>query len=119
MSPMAKMPGVETLEFRRVHRNQVLVQVQPEFRNRPELDGQTEERQERIRVVPPFLLVGTGQRHRFELTARAMQRLHAGDMEVDLSLGHQFAHAVDTVLRGAKPVAVMHQRQALARRARD
>ena len=45
-----------------------------------------------------------------------MQCLYAGDMEIDLSLRDQFAHAIDAVLRGAKTIAVMHQSQPVRHR---
>ena len=40
-----------------------------------------------------------------------MQRLDARHVEIDPSLVHQLAHAIDAVLGGAETVAVMHQRQ--------
>ena len=50
-------------EARGVHRDQIFMQVDAEFRNRTQLDGQPEEGQEHIGLMMPFALVGAGQGH--------------------------------------------------------
>ena len=78
MSPMAKIDGVLSLEFLGVHGNQVLVEIETEIGDRPELHGETEERQQRIgrelgqRAVLPL------DDDRFELAAVALQIAMAG-----------------------------------------
>ncbi len=82
----------------------------------PRAYGEPEERQQRIARERPFLLVRVGERHGFQFAVRAVQRLHRGDVERDLPFGLQRAHAFDRMGCGAKPIAVVHQRQRLRQR---
>src|SRR5471030_489521 len=99
-----------------VHRDQVFVQVDAELRDGPQLDGQAEEGQEDVGILLPFALVVAPQGHAGQLARLAMHRLDTGDMEFDFAVLLQLAHLIDTVLRGAKAVAVMHQGYALGQR---
>src|SRR6185437_13422922 len=81
----AEDAGRLAFKTRRVHRDQILVQVDAEFRDGAQLDGQAEEGQERIGFMMPLALVGAGKRDAGELAGLAMDRLDAGDMELDLS----------------------------------
>src|ERR1700754_2616214 len=116
MSPMAKMPGV-WLSNRAVSTGiRFSCRLIPNSAMGPSLMVSPEERQERIGLVMPLALVGAGQGHAGQLARLAMQRLDAGDMKLDLSLGFQLAHLIDAVLRRAKAVAVMDQGQRLRQR---
>ncbi len=60
------------------------------------------------------LFLRAGKRHCVQLAVGAVQRTHAGrDVEHDVSLRRQLAHAIDAVLRGAETVAVMDEGQAV------
>ena len=64
----------------------------------------------------PFALIGARKRCAGQFPAFAVQRLDAGDVEIDFALFGQFAHPVDAVLGGAEAVAVMDECQALGDR---
>ena len=94
------------------------MQVQAELGDGSELDGEAKERKQRVGLVPPLFLVRaakvTASEHR---PFRA--ELYACNMEVDLALAKQLTHAIDAVLSGTKPVAMVHQASDAPRPARD
>src|SRR5262249_962063 len=108
-----KDAGRLTLESRSIHRDQILMQVQAELGDWSEFDGETEEGKQRIGPMAPFLFVGRGQRDGFKDAIFAMERFYARDMEVDLAFTDELAHAIDTVLRRAETVAVVHESEPL------
>ena len=91
------------------------MEIEAELGDRAELDGEPEERQERVSLVVPFsflgvffgAFVGAGERRALELAVFAVQRFDACDMEFDLARIDQCAHLVDAVLGGAESIAVM------------
>ena len=82
MSPIAKMPGVEVSNFSVSTADQVLVQIEPPVRQRAELHGEAEERDQPLAGDAP-LAVGTLDVDRLEGAVAAVQARHLADGEVD------------------------------------
>ena len=109
MSPMAKMPGVVLSNFAVSTAIRFSVRFSPKSAMGPSLMVSPKNGMNVSQACSHSLLVGVGERHGAKLAVVAVQRLHAGDLEIDLAVGRQLAHLVDAVLRGAEAVAVMDE----------
>src|SRR5262249_19140658 len=103
------------LEFCRIHRNEVFMQVDTPLRDRPEFHRQAKEGKHGVaRNVVGALVALDGCRRKNAIVA-----LEAGDLsepELHFSDADQLAHLPDAVRRCAEIVAPMQERKALGQR---
>src|SRR6202165_1058829 len=74
------------LELRGIHGDQVLGEIEAEIRDRPELHGQPEERQEGIALDVEGRTVGPLYDHRIELAVAALKLGRLAELEADKAL---------------------------------
>jgi hypothetical protein len=104
--------GHRSLEFLGVDRDQVLVEIEAPFGDRPELHGKPEERQH-PRAGNFDVAVRSLDGRRFERAAAAFQGRHLANLKFQLLHLLHGVHLVDAVGSGAKFRPPVNERDAL------
>lgn len=94
------------LELLGIHRNQVLMQVEPEGSHRPQLHGEPIKSQKPIARDRPF--IGFNGVY---LGARTRNARYVGNHKLHFAVGHQLFHAANRIGGCAEIVTPVHQRQ--------